>query len=272
MNLTVFADDVSSETVLTAAQWTRLGEHADVQTWPVVLDLEPRFDTHAERAAAARDHDAALTAAGLFDHGEVDADLRSALTVVADPERMLAVRRFAGDGTVRACLARRGDAHVWLVRTGDTIRLRRPGVADDTDIVALITTLLGAHDTPDFVGISAPAEELAGRLNSCETTANYADALYAVGAGQQDAVVVASALQACDAHTEIVAEQRVDGVVSSSLGALAIFESPRGRIVAGPSMSPDGRVWTTLSRGTSHRIGQALHLLIETLPDSRWMP
>ena len=40
-----------------------------------------------------------------------------------------------------------------------------------------------------------------------------------------------------------------------------------GRILAAPGTASDGRLWLTFMPGTGHRIGQALGLLAETLPD-----
>jgi uncharacterized protein YukE len=48
-----------------------------------------------------------------------------------------------------------------------------------------------------------------------------------------------------------------------------VFYTKRGRIVAAPSDSPSGELWTTLKTGSDHTIGQAVAQLIG-LSTERW--
>ncbi|RKH92357.1 ESX secretion-associated protein EspG, partial [Corallococcus sp. AB030] len=46
-----------------------------------------------------------------------------------------------------------------------------------------------------------------------------------------------------------------------------VFYTRKGRIVAAPSASPSGQLWTTLKPGSDHAIGQAIHQLVEISTD-----
>jgi hypothetical protein len=45
--------------------------------------------------------------------------------------------------------------------------------------------------------------------------------------------------------------------ISRRRAAVGVFYTKRGRIVAAPSASPSGQLWTTLKPGSDHAIGQA---------------
>ncbi|MCF3940275.1 ESX secretion-associated protein EspG [Gordonia tangerina] len=252
----------------------RLGEYSDVQTWPVVLDLWPTHadgdDLDAIRAAADRE----IAQRGLIDAGEPVAWLATALRVLRTPERQLEIRTM-GTGAAeirRTCVARSGHDHVIARRAGEQVDLRLVSVTGESEVGSLVARELDVVEPLEFGGLSAPATELTERLTDCHGANDIADALHALGAVGSDAVVLASALTCCHTRSEIVAVSWSSSGSTQSCGALAIFDTDRGRVVASPSKSPDGRVWTTLSPGGAHRIAQAVGLLIETLPDGRWMP
>ncbi|GAC66205.1 ESX secretion-associated protein EspG [Gordonia soli] len=250
----------------------RLGERCGVQTWPVVLGLRPRYDDAVTALAAARRADQEIATTGLLADGEPATWLATALRVLSTPERLLEVRTFSETDSWRMCVARNGFDHAVAVRRGDTVEIGGQLVTGTADLGAIVRRRLGDAPVPDFVGISAPAGEIADRLARCQGPNDTADALHAVGAGPVEAGLVGAALASCRARTEIVAVSSADGISTQSSGALAVLDTDRGRIVASPSRSPDGRVWTTLSPGTGHRIAQAVGLLIETVPEGRWMP
>ncbi|MGC4961985.1 ESX secretion-associated protein EspG [Gordonia sp. DT218] len=255
----------------------RLGERAGVQTWPVVLDL---WATHADsddHAAANAVADRAIGELGLLDGGEPTGWLATALRVLSAPERRLEIRTMTDrpghtDGIRRICLARNGHDHVLARREGSRIELRQLAVPDESDLGGIVAREFDEAVGAGIAGFSAPADELAARLADCQNSNDTADALHALGAPSSDAIAMASTLMSCHTRSEIVAVSWTGGAGAQSSGALAIFDTDRGRIVASPSKSPDGRVWTTLSPGSGHRIGQAVGLLIETLPEGRWMP
>ncbi|GAA3697184.1 ESX secretion-associated protein EspG [Gordonia hankookensis] len=255
----------------------RLGERAGVQTWPVVLDLWAAHSDFDDHAAATVGADQTIGELGLLDGGEPTGWLAAALRVLSAPERQLEIRTMPASpgptgGIQRICLARNGHDHVLARREGSRIEIGRPAVTQATELGAIVAREFGEAVGADIAGFSAPADELATRLAHCRNSNDTADALHALGAPSSDAIAMASALMSCHARSEIVAVSWTGGACAQSSGALAVFDTDRGRIVASPSKSPDGRVWTTLSPGSGHRIGQAIGLLIETLPEGRWMP
>ncbi|MXP20568.1 ESX secretion-associated protein EspG [Gordonia sp. HNM0687] len=272
---------VTADTTATALDvdvLRRVGELAGVQTWPVVLDLWATAADGDEQDATHAAADREIASRGLFDAGEPVAWLGTALRVLAAPERQLEIRTMTSDTAIeaaemrRTCVARSGHEHVIARRIGRQVDLRLLTVSAESDVAALVTSDVGAVEPLEFAGLSVPAEELAGRLADCGGANDIADALHTLGAVGSDAVILGSALTRCHTRSEIVAVSWSNGGSTQSSGALAIFDTDRGRIVASPSKSPDGRVWTTLSPGGAHRITQAVGLLIETLPEGRWMP
>ena len=262
----------------------RLGELSGVQTWPVVLDIRTAHEGVRELADANAAADGELADLGIIrEAGEPVAWAAVALRVLAAADRQIEIRTVRSAGLSssepgipqmrRICLARNGHDHVLARRDGATVDVRTINVTSEGDVATTIARELD-EQTPRaaFAAFGAPADELAARLSGCATAQDAADALHALGAPGSDAVAIASALMSCHSRSEIVAISRSDGVSTQSSGAVAVFDTERGRIVASPSKSPDGRVWTTLSPGGGHRIGQAIGLLIETLPEGRWMP
>ncbi|GAA1479965.1 hypothetical protein GCM10009624_04050 [Gordonia sinesedis] len=268
-----------------------VGECIGVGGWPVVLDLDRLDadsglpDTGAERPGTERPSGNAdrggfgsgVHLEALFAHGEPIPVVDTVVGVLTRPDRQIEARTFRTDGTItRLCLARRGAAHVLAVRERDEVDLR---IVDIPDAAALGSVIrrhcadrTGVREPLSFTGFGHPSDELADRLRPCGTTHDLTDALHAIGAAAADAAIVATALADIRARTEIVAVARDEpsaGVPQSS-GAIGVFDTHQGRILASPSRSPDGRVWTTFSPGSGHRIAQATGLLIETLPDGRW--
>lgn len=260
----------------------RLGERTGLQTWPVVLDMwfdDPDAETVAARTGHA---DRVIAEHQLIVDGEPAGWLAPALRVLAAPERQIEIRTFATGSALaarRVCLARNGNDNVVAIREGTRIDVRMADVATEERVGAIVAREVEPMASPgspapsiEFAGLATPAAEFAERLGRCTSAAETADVLRALGASVPDAVTIAAALDNCVARSEIVAVSWSAGTSTQSSGALAVFDTDRGRIMASPSKSPDGRVWTTLSPGTGHRIMQAVGLLIETLPEGRWLP
>lgn len=269
--------DVAPRYLLPDDHLDYLGSVLGHQTWPVVLAIEPRYDDapalESARAAAERQ----LAASGIlgddpFARAGVIEPLVDALSILSNPDRLVEIRRFDATGCKRMCLARSGHRHVFAGRIGGAISIGEVTVCGDDELGTFVAGELGSADALRSPSFSAPAAELRKRLDRAATASGYSDALHAIGAGDQAAAVYSTALESCTGHTEIVAIETRPGRVMQSTGAVAVYDTDRGRIIAGPSMSPDGRVWTTLSAGTPHRISQAVVLLMETLPSRRWMP
>jgi hypothetical protein len=78
-------------------------------------------------------------------------------------------------------------------------------------------------------------------------------------------MLLGTALGSRQAFAEIVYYSLVGGEdrVSRGAAAVGVFYTKRGRIVAAPSASPAGQVWTTLKAGSDHAFGQAIGQLVE---------
>lgn len=273
--------------LLDIAVLRRAGERLGVGGWPIVLDMDRSGEERPGGARSSSQHSAGGRAAApaatvadagdLFDGDEPLPVIDMIAHVLARPDRQLEARTFATDGGVRRmCLARRGGTHILAVRHGDMIDARAVDVTGPADLGRHlrdhVAAVSGDREPLAFNGISHPAHDLADRLGRCGSTHEVTDALHAVGASGADAAIVATALADIRSRTEIVAvaADELGAGITQSSGAIGIFDTDRGRILASASRSPDGRVWTTLSPGSGHRIVQATGLLIETLPDGRW--
>ncbi|MBB5912846.1 hypothetical protein BJY24_001713 [Nocardia transvalensis] len=261
-------------TVVTNDGLLVLAERLGVQTLPLVLSIGPQQDSFDEWTVAQRRAATALTGAGVIDgHGEVDPDLAATLHTLSQPDRELVARVFtAGARPVRICLARRGEQCALAVRTEDDVDIT--SVWADEPAAALMRPVfdaLGACPPAEVANFSALSDDLAERLDAAKTSADYADAVYALGVATHDATAYGLAFASCHAYAEIVAYDHDDGITTRPPGAVVIYDTGRGRIVAAPNAAPDQRVWSTVTPGTDHRVAQAISALIESLPGGRWM-
>lgn len=252
------------------ALW-RAGELIDVQIWPSVLDMSMRYETVDEYQAGTARADAELREIGAFGPEGIADGLHLALRIISSPETQIHARIFSGGEVRRILLARRGLDHVQVLRMADSITIESVSVDGIDSAAQRIVACLGAGDAADVGSVSGPTVDLAARLDAAETSAQYAETLYALGINQNDSMKLGVAFADCQGYTEVVAYESVEGRSQQSSGAVAIYETARGRVVGSPSMSPDGEKWTTLSAGSGHRIKQAIAMLMETLPSGRWM-
>lgn len=246
-----------------------------VQALPLVLGVGPEQDSAEAWRVAQQEAISDLRAAGLIDgYDEVETELATALRVLAQPDRELVARLYTGEGTIRVCLARRGIEHALAIRTGSVFDVRTVW-ADDSG-AALARPLLGALGPcapAPIAGFSALADELRDRFDGATTSSDFAQALYTLGvADQENALEFGLAMSTCFAHAEIVAYAHRDGATTQSSGAVAVYDTSRGRLVAAPGTAQDLRVWSTFTPGSDHRIAQAVSGLIDSLPGGRWMP
>ncbi|QBS42969.1 ESX secretion-associated protein EspG [Nocardia sp. CS682] len=261
-------------TTLTNDALLAVADRIGVQTLPLALSVGPQQDSYEEWQRAQEHAVATLTDDGLIDaHGEVDAELALTLFTLALPEQELVARIYTEHGSRRVCVVRRGHTHAVAVRSGDDFDVRQ--VWTDGSATDLVRPLLAAMDpcpAADIPNFSVPAAELAERLDSAATASELTDALYALGAPDRDATKLGLAFGATHAYAEIVACTHEDGVTRRAPGAVAVYDTARGRIVAAPTVSPDQQVWSTVTPGTDHRVAQAVATLIEGLPGGRWLP
>jgi hypothetical protein len=268
-----------------------VAERLCVQTLPLVLSVGPQQDSFDEWAAAQQRAVAELVGAGVLDaEGDVEPDLADAMFTLAQPERELVARIYstAPDATpvvTRICLARRGEHHAVAVRTGDTFDVRTVWADGSGEaLVRPLLDVLGPATPAEVVNFSALSTELSERLTAgdclqvarnntaAQTSADYADAVYALGVADRDATAYGLAFAACHTFAEIVAYAHLDGTTTRPPGAVAVYDTGRGRIVAAPGIAADQQVWSTVTPGTDHRIAQAISALIESLPGGRWLP
>src|SRR5689334_22147254 len=99
-------------TTLTNDGVIALAGHLGVQTLPLVLSIGPRQESYQEWEQAQEQARADLRARRIVDaHGDVDTDTATALFVLAQPERELAMRVHTANGPIRVCVARRAEHH-----------------------------------------------------------------------------------------------------------------------------------------------------------------
>ncbi|GAB2688992.1 ESX secretion-associated protein EspG [Nocardia thraciensis] len=261
-------------TTLTNDALLAVADRLGVQTLPLALSVGPQQDSFEEFQRAHEEAVAGLIAGGVIDsHGEVDTELAQALFTLAQPEYELSVRVYSEQGTRRACLVRRGGTHAVAVRRGDSFEVRSVWVdGSGPALAAPLLAALGPCPAADVASVSAPAAELADRLNAATTASEYTDAMYALGAADRDATILGLAFGSCHTFAEIVASTHHDGLTTRIPGAVAVYDTARGRIVVAPMVAPDQQVWSTVTPGTEHRVTQAITALIDGLPGGRWLP
>ncbi|MFE7796279.1 ESX secretion-associated protein EspG [Nocardia sp. NPDC057440] len=251
-----------------------VADRLGVQTLPLVLSVAPQQDSFDEWTAAQQRAVTALVGAGVIDSdGAVDPDLAAALRTLAQPDVELVARIFTGADSTRICLARRAEQHALAVRAGDSFDIG-PVWADGSGAALLrpLLAALGPGKPADVVSFSAPSSELSERLAAAQASADFTDAVYALGVADRDAVAYGMAFASCHSFAEIVAYAHLDGQTTRPPGAVAVYDTGRGRMVAAPGIAADQQVWSTVTPGTDHRIAQAISALIESLPGGRWLP
>lgn len=250
-----------------------VAERLRVQTLPLVLSVGPRQDSYDEWVAARERAIADLTTTGVFDEdGDVESGLATALSVLSQPDRELVARHYSPDGAIRVCVGYRNELHAAAVRAGDDFDIALWSC--DGSPEELTRAILGALprcEPADVAGFSAPTAELAERLDHAEDTSDYVDAMYASGVAARDATILGAAFGSCHAFTEIVAYGHEDGQSIRAPGAVAVYDTERGRLVAAPTVSPDQQIWSTVTTGSDYRVAQAVAALLEGLPGGRWL-
>ncbi|MFQ6393042.1 ESX secretion-associated protein EspG [Nocardia sp. KC 131] len=246
-----------------------------VQTLPLVLGVGPQQDSVDAWHLAQQEAMSQLRGAGLVDrYDEVESELATALRVLAQPDRELVARIYTEADQIRVCLARRGGEHALATRTGSAFDIRTTWADDSGAALARpMLAALGRCAPAPIAGFSALADQLRTRFDGASTSSDFTQALYTLGvADENDAIEFGLAMSTCFAHAEIVAYANTDGASTRSSGAVAVYDTARGRIVASPGTAQDLRVWSTFTPGSDHRVAQAISALIDSLPGGRWMP
>ncbi|MCV7283244.1 ESX secretion-associated protein EspG [Mycolicibacterium flavescens] len=246
-----------------------------VQALPVVLDVRPRLGTESDVLRAVDDATQTLAERGLIEHGEVDAGLASVLTALQRPDRELAMRLVTPDGIARVTVVRTGKHSVVACRVGDETVLEDLGAAAGGASLGVAVRALLRHlpvaAAADIPPAGAPLDAFSEALSGTLDAAELSDRIRALGTEPRTAMLLGSALASRQAFAEVVsyALNRVDDRIARSPAAVAVFYTKRGRIIAAPSTSPSGQVWTTLKPGSDHAFKQGVDQLIG-LSGDRW--
>lgn len=263
---------LTSHFVLTDDEMQALASRVGVQALPVVLGLHPRHGTETALIAAIDHATRALTERGVIRDGEVTSDLVPPLRALQRPDRELAMRFVTPDGTARVTVIRQGAQCISARRVGNEITV--DVVEGQPSLASAIRALLAALPSApaaDIAAVGAPLDAASEALAGTNDATVLSDRIRTLGAEPRTALLLGSALASRQAFAEIVYYVLDDDEdrISRSLAAVGVFYTKRGRIVAGPSVSPAGQLWTTLKAGSDHAISQAIGQLVE-LSGGRW--
>jgi hypothetical protein len=243
-----------------------------VGDFPTVLAVRPRYDTTDALETALDRATRSLAARGLIVDGVVAADVAALVGALHRPERELAMRVVTPEGISRVSMVRQGSLGVLARRVGNEFVLHAVGHdgglrAATQAVLAELPQMQPAQIDP----VGAPLDAMAECLNGDGDGHRLADRIRALGTEPRAAMLLGSALSARLAFAEIVYCALTDDEdrISRGPAAVAVFYTKRGRIVAGPSASPTGQLWTTVKTGSDHTITQAIGQLIG-LSSERW--
>jgi hypothetical protein len=263
---------LASHFVLTDDELQAVASRIGVQALPVVLDLRPRHATETALIAAIDNATRALTERGLICNGEVMPDLVPMLRALQRSDRELAMRFVTPDGTARVAVIRQGAQCISARRVGNEITM---DVVEGQPSLSVAVRALLAHlpasPAADIGAVGAPLDVASEALSGTHDATLLSDRIRTLGAEPRTAMLLGSALASRQAFAEIVyyALDDEEDRISRSAAAVGVFYTKRGRIVAGPSVSPAGQLWTTLKAGSDHAISQAIGQLVE-LSGGRW--
>jgi hypothetical protein len=240
--------------------------------FPTVLAIRTRHAT-VDGLRAARDRATeTLTRRGVIVDGGVDDSVAAMLQAMHRPDRELSMRLVTPSGIARVGVVRRAASLVVAHRVDDVVTLC--DVAHDgglRDAIDALRVRLPAANAAPITPVSAPTDDMAEALSGTHDAAELADRIRALGAEPRAAMQLGAALASREAFAEIVFHVLVDDEdrVSRATAVVGVFYTRRGRIVAAPSASPSGQLWSTFKPGTDHALSQAIGQLVDTSSD-RW--
>lgn len=258
--------------VVTDDELRVVADRVGVQSMPVVLSLRPRHGTGTALAAAVDHATGTLSERGLIRDGEVNPEFARVLRGLQRPDRELAMRLVTPDGIARIAVVHQGVQCISATQVGNEITVEAvEGEANLPAAVRVLLRRLPAAQTLEIDSVGAPMDIVSEALSGTHHAAPLSDRIRAFGADARTAMLLGSALASRLAFAEIVhyTMDRFEDRISRGRGAVAVFYTKRGRIVAAPSASPAGQLWTTLKAGSDHTIGQAIGQLVE-LSGERW--
>ncbi|GAS97979.1 uncharacterized protein RMCC_4944 [Mycolicibacterium canariasense] len=237
-----------------------------------VLGLRSRHATVDVRDAAVSHAAHTLTQRGVIVDGVVDDEVVTVLHALQRPARQLVVRLVTPAGAGRFTIVRRGPLCVLARRVAERLDVRVLGAGITlSDAAATLLDELPRAEPAAIEPVGAPLSDLAGALSESHDPLVLADRIRALGVKQRSAMLLGAALGSRQAFAEIVYCALVDGedVIARVPAAVAVFYTVRGRVIAVPSESPSGQVWSTLKPGSDQVFGQAISQLV-ALSTERW--
>jgi ESX secretion-associated protein EspG len=258
--------------VLTDDELQVVASRVGVQALPVVLGLRPRHSTQTALIEAADHATRTLTDRGLIHDGEARPELAALLRALQRPDRELAMRLVTPDGIAGVAVVRQGTHCISAMRVGNEITFDAiEGEASLSAAARALLRHLPAAPTAEIGPVGAPLDAASEALSGTHDATVLSDRIRALGAEPRTAMLLGSALASRLAFAEIV-YYTLDGdadLIARRPAAVGVFYTKRGRIVAAPSASPNGQMWTTLKAGSDHAIKQAIGQLVE-LSTNRW--
>jgi EspG family len=263
---------LASHFVVTDDEMHVIASRLGVQSLPVVLGLRPRHATETDLYAAVDYATRSLSARGLISDGEIAADIVPLIGALQRPERELAMRLVTPDGIARVAVIRHGVQCISVLRVdGKVVIESTEGPPTMAQAAGALLRRLPASPAADIDPVGAPLDAVVDALSDTHDSALLSDRIRALGADARTAMLHGSALASRQAFAEIVyyALDGDEGRISRHPIAVGVFYTKRGRIVAAPSASPSGQLWTTLKAGSDHAIRHAIGHLVE-LSAERW--
>jgi len=237
-----------------------------------VFGLRPHHATVQRRDTALNRAVDALTSRGVITDDVVEPEVVTVFAALQRPDRELVMRLVTPAGIGRFSVVRRGALCVLGRRVGERFDVRVLGtniaLSDST------STLLGELPSAGAAAIDpvgAPLSEMTEALSRSHDALVLADRIRALGATQRAAALLGATLGSRQAFAEIVYSALVagDDLIARTPAAVAVLYTARGRVVAVPSTSPSGQVWSTLKPGSDQVFGQAISQLVD-LSGNRW--
>jgi hypothetical protein len=220
---------------------------------PGVLDWRPQYCHDDERRALFELALPELRTRGVVgDTGFVDPSVAQSFRTLSRSTWDLEIRTVTRSQRVpvvdRRCLSAGAHGQVVADRTPTGYHLR---TYDGSAVVNPAAPLR-------FTGVSAPRETMAVALDRPRPST-----WIAMGCDDSTTSVLGEALSTLTSHVEIVLVGH-RGVVPERIGApIALYDTPRGRILATTSHASDDTAWTALAPGTDTRVRSEIQTLIE---------
>ncbi|MGL4305811.1 MAG: ESX secretion-associated protein EspG [Mycobacteriaceae bacterium] len=255
---------IAGPTLLDLDELDLVCELLDIDQLPVVLAAGGLYDNDSQRFTALTQARARLLDRNILDGNEVDSTLAYRMKVLARPHKEIAFRWCTPEYTTRvtAVLDSRENLIV-ATRHNNRVLIQ----SSPNGLATLIMGIIGFSAPVSFGGINATAKELGVAFDHPTEAQRTTGMLQQLGASPTDAMTVASAMTRTVSTGEIVALRHQNGSTTAAPGAVAIFDTEVGRIIATPSVSADGTLWSTFAPGTEQRLQRALHTLSGVLDE-----